>query len=357
MKEAAMTPFGCVAVALTILSACGSDGDASAAPGRGGVAVQPTSGSFWQAFVAAHEMRPYQSADTPLVRISGVDVLLSTEIVIGDASEGQVKRFDIATGRLLATLGRKGEGPGEFGQPRFPRYGPDGFIHVGDGQHGRITVMTPDGVVVRTLALHNFVIVMGLEVLDSGHYLVLSGLVNSDKMLHVVDSAGLVRESYLAIRDVGPSNGTESQYYRNLANAFLAYHDGIAYVTHALSDTLWTVDLGRHEEHRLLLQVPGYDPPVPPKSQLSDVLALTTWAKSFHATMFPVVSDSLLVVPFVKGVLNYGDPQLLVVRTASGEWNVYPDAPPVVTVAGANLWAIVNPTENEARLGSFRLRP
>jgi hypothetical protein len=78
------------------------------------------------------------------VRLSGIDVRGDGAFMIGDVSESQVKLFD-REGRIIARIGRKGDGPGEFRAPRYPRFGPDGRIYIADSQTPRVQIFDEAG--------------------------------------------------------------------------------------------------------------------------------------------------------------------------------------------------------------------
>lgn len=59
-------------------------------------------------------------------------------------------------------------------------------------------------------------------------------------------------------------------------------------------------------------------------------------------------------LPFVQGVLNYGDPMVLLSRSPSGEWKALAGAPPPVFAYGDSLIVIEDPTADLLTLGVYR---
>ncbi len=53
--------------------------------------------------------------------------------------------FDPATGKLVQTIGKRGDKPGEFNLPLTDNVGPDGTLYVVDGGNFRVEAFNPDG--------------------------------------------------------------------------------------------------------------------------------------------------------------------------------------------------------------------
>ena len=79
--------------------------------------------------------------------LSHVAVDRNDRFLIGEARLAEFSVFD-STGRFLRTVGRRGEGPGEYRSIRHIGVGPQ-YIHVFDGNVGR-TMLDHDFAVVRT---------------------------------------------------------------------------------------------------------------------------------------------------------------------------------------------------------------
>jgi hypothetical protein len=72
-----------------------------------------------------------ENSATPFLlgEISGIAIDDSGRIYITDFQDPRIVVFD-SRGRHLATIGRKGQGPGEFTAPTGPTLGPDGALYV-----------------------------------------------------------------------------------------------------------------------------------------------------------------------------------------------------------------------------------
>lgn len=67
-----------------------------------------------------------------------------------DSQDHGVRVLDAKTGEHLSSIGRRGDGPGEFNLPRDVAVGKDGLLYIVDGGNFRIQVMRPDGGFVRS---------------------------------------------------------------------------------------------------------------------------------------------------------------------------------------------------------------
>jgi hypothetical protein len=80
----------------------------------------------------AWEIAPGQHADSDsLGQVSGVAVDRAGNVYVTDFLAAKIWVFD-SDGRLLTSIGRKGQGPGEFEAPTGPAIGPDGRLYVRD---------------------------------------------------------------------------------------------------------------------------------------------------------------------------------------------------------------------------------
>lgn len=78
------------------------------------------SAAFTDAFEQVTTITPEQSDSQPIVKISGIDRDREGNLLISDNAEGRVSLF-ASDGRLLRTIAKKGNGPGEMQYPFDPR--------------------------------------------------------------------------------------------------------------------------------------------------------------------------------------------------------------------------------------------
>ncbi len=288
---------------------------------------------------------------TPLIRVSGLAIGPRGQILIGDVSESNVKWFD-RTGRLLRVLGRRGDGPGEFAQPRFPRFSADGRVFVADAMMSRIAVFDSLGRVLKTVSLEGFSPIMGFAVLPDGRF-VLTGSASAEDVVFIADSTGRIIQHLLRADRTLPRAGPESPFWRPVTQHWLALVGDTAIVASTLSDSLWRVSLLTGQIAASRLVVPGYIEPVVLHEVSRDFRAMTEWTKSFHIAATVLASSSQVAVPFVRGVLNYGDPMILAVRSGDGPWRALSGAPPVIAVNGDSLVTLEHPGEVAVTLGFY----
>jgi len=332
----------------------------SCGPDRGGeddpVATGGDPGTlqeFLSAFPLIDSIELEQTSELPIVRVSGLALSRDGMLALADASESNVKLFDRA-GRLLATLGRNGSGPGEFQQPRFPRFGAGGRLFVGDGQLNRITEFDSAGGFLRTIELDGMTPLMGLA-LGPRNEFYLTGPGRGGRLVHLADTSGQTTGGFLLADQARPVQQPDSPLWRMLSQQWLAGAGTLLYVASTLSDSLWELDPATGKSRSVRVRVPGYVQPRLPEALPRGVREITAWQKSFHIAGTLLASPDLLVMPFVRGVLNYGDPMVLMVRPAGGQWLAFRDAPPPVLVTGDSILAILHPGESErVVLGVFR---
>ena len=332
---------------------------ASCGPDRGGEIAPPAAGEpavlqeFLSAFRLIDSIELEQSPETPIVRVSGLALSRDGRLALADASESNVKLFDPA-GRLLLTLGRNGSGPAEFQQPRFPRFGADGRLFVGDGQLNRITEFDSGGGFRRTIELDGMTPLMGLA-LGPRNEFYLTGPGRGGRLVHLADTSGKTTGGFLLADQARPVQQPDSPLWRMLSQQWLAGAGPRLYVASTLSDSLWELDPATGKSNSFRVLVPGYVQPRLPQAPPRGIAEITAWQKSFHIAGTLLASPDLLVMPFVRGVLNYGDPMVLMVRPAGGAWLAFRGAPPPVLVTGDSILAILHPGESErVVIGVFR---
>ena len=318
--------------------------------------ISPVEAPFDEMFQLVEVLTPEQTPESPIALISGAS-WDGARIAVADASEGNAKLFD-GDGSLIATMGRSGEGPGEFRSARFPQL-LDGRLYMADGQLGRVTVWTGGGELEREIDFR-FGFVSDFAVLPDGR-MVFAGLGVADSAAAMgvyADDGAPLRHGLYTI-DVLPAGADPSLPWGNLRQNLFAVSNDTAWAVSTISDSIWAVPLNsdvlQPEAHRLA--IPGYVPPAAPENPLRSIEDLMAWGKSFHGAARPVASSELLAVPFVQGVLNYGDPTILVLRDENGDWYALSDPPPVIAAHANQLLVIHNPLGDPVELAVYEARP
>lgn len=68
-----------------------------------------------------------------------------SKLYVSDSKTHQIVVFDTATAEQVATIGRRGEGPGEFNFPTSLAFGPEGNLFVVDQINSRVQVLDAEG--------------------------------------------------------------------------------------------------------------------------------------------------------------------------------------------------------------------
>lgn len=135
----------------------------------------------------------------PFGDVRHVDVAIRNsrgEIIVGHVGSGTLSVYS-AAGTFSRTVGRRGQGPGEFQSILALKLGRNDTLHVFDAGNGRRSVYTPDFRLVRTTRLPNS-FVRNQVVLLGGDRVVVNATIRTQERvglpLHLVDAdLGIVR--------------------------------------------------------------------------------------------------------------------------------------------------------------------
>lgn len=319
-------------LALSLVAACRDKSPESARPK---VVVSSVS----QHYGTTREVTLTQPESTLLVRASGVAFSKDGRIAIGDASEGNIKLY-AADGHLLTVLGKKGEGPNEFRAPRWLQFGRDGELLVADAQLERVATFDSTGAYKGQVLLSNLGTLHSFLTDAAGEWVVLASRSDSKNVVHVLDSSGRSIRSYLPIRDVRPKGAQSSQWFRAVADFRFVLRSDTAFVVSTVMDSLWWVDLHSGLSGSVQIPLPDYRQirePVPDDHIPRNPAGLFQHLKKFHSAAAVAASPTEVVVSFVQGVLNFGDPQVLAIRDRRGDWSIVSDAGPLVNLSHSSV--------------------
>ena len=336
---------GIYALAVVMLGACGEGPPRSDEP----LERSSVEALDWaEAYALVDSIEPEQSDSMPIVYIAGVD-FNDGYMALADPSEGTVKVFAREPGYpLLHVLGGKGDGPGEYNIPFYPRFDSNGGLHVADAGRNRIAVYDTLGAVPRILILNDIINVRDFDILPNGEYL-LSAVLLGDSLnaLFRFDPTGAELSRYMPVRRMLPQGETPNVLWVRVHRAAAELIDGGRTVvsTVTILDSLWTVDLQTGQRQSIQLRPPGYVAPTledigrprPPREAQA-------WIDS--TTMIPELfsNGTDVYVPFAKGIYHQSEYGTLLVGTPGGAWKAIAQAPPVVDVIGDTVISLLPDT-------------
>ncbi len=183
---------------------------------------------------------------------------------------------------------------------------------------------------------------MGFAVLDDATYLV-TGSGRGNDVLYHFDAQGALLEGYLDREQMKPPEQPQHPTWRSMTSYWLGAEGQTAYVVQTISDSLWMVDIATGRVRSVHLRIPGYEAPRVPETPPRGLEGLREWSKTFHIAANISVDGGNVIIPFVKGILNYGDPMILVVVRPREAELVLEGAPPILRARDGVLFALVDP--------------
>ena len=164
-----------------------------------------------------------------------------------------------------------------------------------------------------------------------------------DSVLVLTDSLAKPIRRLLPIGKTLPEGSQDHSAWMSVRQPVMTMRHDSAFVVLTISDTLWTVDLNSGAVAHTHLAIPDYTRPALPEKFEPGPRGLGAWVKSFHSAVAIYSTDRTLYIPFVQGVLNYGDPTLLLMGGPGNQWRVFHTRRPLVDASGMTLTTIADP--------------
>lgn len=289
----------------------------------------------------------------PIARLASLTIATNGTILIADLSEGNVKVYS-DSGRLLRTLGRKGDGPGEFRQPIYTAVDPSGRIYVVEPSPAKVAVFDGDGRFQREFKIDGAQAVQSFAVLGGGRFL-FSGKVAADSALFITDSLGKVEEMFLSRNRLRATDDPANRAWDSARRSMALWLGDTVLVVSSVGDSLWFVSLKNGSVSSVPIVVPGRIRPLAPREPFHDMPGLMRWTSSFHAAPSVKGSAGLIIIPYVQGILTHNDPTILLSRYR-GTWEVLEHAPAVLAANDSTLVALLGPYGRSSTAVAFYRR-
>ena len=144
-------------------------------------------------------------------------------IYILDAGNHRIQKFGPA-GNYIATIGSRGQGPGEFYLPLSLEVDSRGYFYVSDPQNQRVQILKPDGTEYKTISFHETpagtirLLKSGDMVMGKGGIVFVfgsgGGSEEPEKLMKILDSEGNI------LREFGESATYKDSFVNRTGNNF-----------------------------------------------------------------------------------------------------------------------------------------
>lgn len=149
---------------------------------------------------------PLGTSDDDPIGFAADVAVTSTMVFVADMLQGNVKVFNRSTGALVRTLGRPGDGPGEFRRPLTLAFDGRGHLLVLDNGRSVLAVRDTAGPAISEQLIPGQL--MGMAAIPGTDHFVLAGFTSAPNgdpapttgdpvVLHDIDASGHVEASYL----------------------------------------------------------------------------------------------------------------------------------------------------------------
>ncbi|MDT8369098.1 MAG: 6-bladed beta-propeller [Longimicrobiales bacterium] len=334
---------------------------------RGGVRAGPpeadtsvvigSSVPFDEVFCAVDSVRLEQNERSLVASVQNIRVAPDGSVVITDISEGDVKVYR-PDGRLRATLGAKGEGPGEFMAPTDAHLTREGDVAVADAALQRVQFFSLEGAFLRSIPVREAHGIRGFSTTPDGMVFVTSGDPATGAILLETDREGQPSGRHLRIADVRPEGSVDDGGWEAIRNFFLSVVESEVTVVSSVVPAVWSVDLSSEAVSVTSFEIPGYTPPrIPEAKELASWESdITEWFFQFPLFAFPLAGDDRLVLPMIRGWPWRADASVDLLYFANGEWRVLRDAPMPISITDHGLQAVRGVATDEMSLVRYSER-
>lgn len=301
------------------------------------VSMALTQESFDSAFQLVDTLKLEVDSLAPLVAVSGSAIAPNGDIVIADASERRVIVFQ-PDGTRRYTLGRSGDGPGEFRQPRNVAVSKSGDVLVAESQ-GRLHRFRGDSL-VESIQLDSVVLISSLATAGDSTIYVTTTNGRSGSVVEFAGN-GTIRRRVELFSSPPVREASGDRRWTSFLQVRGAACEGIIRAAASVSDSVWTVQTGTFSAVARRVAYEEYRAPrLPSASDKVDTIRPFDWIHQFDVIQGIFCSGAAFGFSYVRGVRNLGDPQVFV-RTIDGEtWRAYSDAPPVIAMKADTLFVL-----------------
>ncbi|WP_291161262.1 6-bladed beta-propeller [Gemmatimonas sp. UBA7669] len=303
--------------------------------------------TFSTGFLTVDSVRLESTDAAPIARISGIAVDSGGRIIIADASERTVRIYS-SQGELLKSLGRTGDGPGEFREPRYVVALPGSELLIGEGG-GRLHRYRDD-TLLYSVQMDSVSFISSMSLARPGAIVVSTGDQRESSIVEL-NLEGKFQRRTTVFKGIPVGETPEDPRWQSVFQVWAAACGSTLYAAATIGDSIWETDSvgAMWRSHKVHYQ--GYSPP-----RLPSPASPPNRARPFESIKQYDVVQGLICDPkqvaftYVRGVRNYGDPQVLMIRRGE-QWSAHSSGPPVILLRSDTLYSLLHPGSDTTWIG------
>ncbi len=339
---ATLTQSSGIAFALIAFAGCSDKKSEANTPD-----TPPGAIAFATSFRIVDSVQLQSTEAAPIVRISGIAVDSSGRMIIADASERTVRIYS-SQGALLKSLGRTGDGPGEFREPRYVVALSGSELLIGEGG-GRLHRYRDD-TLLYSVQMDSVAFISSMSLARPRTIVVSTGDQRESSVVEL-NLEGKFQRKTTVFKGIPVGETPGDPRWQSVFQMWTAACGSTLYSAATVGDSIWKADsvgaIWRSQE----VHYRGYSPPrLPSPASPPDRARPFEWIKQYDVVQGLICDLKQVAFTYVRGVRNYGDPQVLMVRHGE-RWSAYSSGPPIILLRSDTLYSLLHPGSDSIWIG------